>query len=73
MEESTTYQAILRRGELRGELRALRWAILCLRCHKFGGPRKDRAKDVEAITDRDRLWGVVLRIHDASTWEELLA
>lgn len=73
MEESSTYQYILRRGYARGELLALRWAILGQGQRKFGTPCKDQSKYLEALADRDRLWELIDRILDATSWNELLA
>ncbi len=52
---------------------ALRWAILGQGQRKFGAPRKEQAKFLEGTADRDRLWELIDRILDATSWEELLA
>jgi hypothetical protein len=73
LEESTTYQYIFQRGEERGELRALHWTILQVGQHRFGELCEDQAKYLEAITDRDRLWELIDRVFDATSWEEFFA
>jgi len=74
MEESTTYQLILRKGEARGEVRTLHQTLLRLGRHrKFGEPGADTVGAIEAITDPDRLSALTERILDVDTWDALLA
>jgi hypothetical protein len=68
MEESSTYQAILRKGEARCQARALRRALLGQGRHRnFGEPGK------ETVTDLDRLNALTERVLDVNTWDDLLA
>ena len=69
MEESTTYQLIMRRGETR----MLRETILELGRRKFSEPSAEQVQVLEQLTDRERLRELTYRILDATTWEELLA
>ena len=69
MEESTTYQFILRQGEDR----AMRGMILQQGELRFGAPREDQLKCLGTIFDRERLWDLVERLFHATSWQELLA
>lgn len=84
MEESTTYQYILQRGEKRGEergeergielgeTRTLRETVLRLGRRKFGEPNAQQVQFLDQLTDRTRLREFTDRILDAATWQELL-
>ena len=69
MEESTTYQLILRRGETRG----VRETILQLGRLKFGEPSAEQTESLERIANRDRLRELIARSIYANNWDELLA
>ena len=73
MEESTTYQAILRRGEERGETRGMRETILQQGRLRFGEPSAEQARSLNGITNRERLQQLAARIFDVTTWQDLLA
>ena len=81
MEESTTYQAILRRGEKRGEergeergeTRGIQETILQLGRLRFGEPSAEQARSLNGITNRERLQQLAARIFDVTTWQDLLA
>jgi predicted transposase YdaD len=77
MEESTTYQSILRRGEKRGEergaMQTLRETILRQGRRKFGEPSADQVQFLEEIANLERLQVLTDRVSDASSWQELLA
>lgn len=81
MEESVTYQAILRRGrsegrtEGRSEGRSEEAAALVLRLgtRKFGVPAADQLAALSAITTLDRLHDLADRVLTATSWDELLA
>ena len=65
MEESSTYQYIVSKGEKR---------LLLLQGRKrFGSPDLQTAAAIEAITDLERLEQLGERLLDVSSWEELLA
>ena len=69
MEESSTYQLIMERGELRNEKRTL----LRLGRKKFGEPDSATLSLVERLTDADRLHALTARLLDVTSWEELLS
>jgi predicted transposase YdaD len=79
MEESSTYQAILRKGELKGELNGeIRGklqgkleAILWFGRQKFGEPSSRVHKRLNRITDLQALNEVVLRISQLASWDEV--
>jgi hypothetical protein len=69
MEESTTYQYILRQGEER----AMRGMILRQGEFRFSAPSAEQVRCVEKIVDRDRLWKLTDRVLYATSWHDLLA
>jgi len=77
MEESTTYQSILRKGELRGEERgrvkeACR-LLLRTGVKRFGEADATVQRRVSALTDIDALERLCERVLEVSSWDELLA
>jgi predicted transposase YdaD len=72
MEESVTYQAILRKGEERGRVKEARRMLLVLGREKFGAPDDAAQATLDAIDDRQRLEELSKRLFGASTWRELL-
>jgi predicted transposase YdaD len=77
MEESVTYQALVRRGlqEGRAEGRAEEArAILRLQGnHKFGAPSAEQDAVLGALTDPSRLESLCRKLLDVNTWDDLLA
>jgi hypothetical protein len=70
MEESSTYQLILRRGQRD----AARRIVLRLGQVRFGlSADKVVTRTIESITDLDRLCSLAARVLTATSWEELLA
>jgi hypothetical protein len=69
MEESVTYQAILRKGRTQ-EAQAM---LLRVGSEKLGEPDEQSRAAVEAIQDTERLEGLAVRVLRSSSWEELLA
>ena len=69
MEESSGYQLILERGEVKGLIRAIREQGRL----KFGQPNAEQLSALQRIQDMDRLEEVNRRILSATTWDELLA
>jgi hypothetical protein len=67
-EVSTTYQAIIRKGQL-AQARKL---LLAAGSEKFGSPNAEAVAAVEAIADLPRLESMLRRVFHTSTWEELL-
>jgi hypothetical protein len=71
MEESTTVQWFLDRGEARGHKKVL----LQLGSKRFGPPRPSHEAAINALTEDDleKLKVLVDRLLDAASWDELLA
>jgi hypothetical protein len=69
MEESITYQEIVRIGQ-REEARRL---ILRAGKTRFGRRSRKAAQTVEAITDLDQLERLVDRVLEVNSWDEFLA
>ncbi len=88
LEDSTTYQLILNRGVKQGVQQGVAQGIqqgvaqgasaeaqrllLLLGVNRFGAASTDTERAIQAITDRDRLERMVLRILQATTWDDLL-
>jgi hypothetical protein len=76
MEESVTYQAIIRKGAAMGEARGraaeARRVLLRLGEKRFGRPAASVKAAVEAITDVERLEALIDQLLDAQSWQELL-
>jgi hypothetical protein len=68
MEQSATYQAIVRRGRAEGERRLL----LLLGETKFGPPDPATRAALEATTDLAELEALGVRLLSAGSWQELL-
>jgi predicted transposase YdaD len=69
MEESATYQAIVRRGRAEGA----RHMLLMQGERKFGPPDAAARAVIEAISDLARLDELGSRLLDAGSWKEVLA
>jgi predicted transposase YdaD len=68
MEESTTYQAIVRRGRVEGERR-----LLLLQGESKFGPADDAVRSaLESISDLAQLEALGVRLVHVSSWQELL-
>ena len=76
LEESVTYQAILRKGEARGEARGrateARRMLLAQGRARFGKPSARVVAALEDLSDLDQLEELGVRLLQASSWEELL-
>lgn len=76
MEESVTYQAILRRGLQdglqQGAVTEARTLLLRQGRKKFGPPTPETEAALSAITDRTRLELLSDKLLDVTTWDELL-
>ncbi|MGL4553659.1 MAG: hypothetical protein ACRC33_21055 [Gemmataceae bacterium] len=73
MENSSTYQLILRRGEARGLVRGAREVVVVLGRKRFGEPGADTVSALERIEDAARLTALAERVYEVSSWQELLA
>lgn len=69
MEESTTYQLILERGEAKGA----RKTLLALAREKLGRPSKKDLAALDRIEDVDRLVRMSRALHHVKSWDDLLA
>jgi predicted transposase YdaD len=84
MEESVTYQAIVRKGlekgRAEGKVEGLaegraeeaRQMVLLLGEQRYGPPDARSRRALDAITDRERLRQLALRLQTAGSWAELL-
>ena len=72
MEESTTYQWILRRGEQRGVSKGKCDLLLRQGRLRFGEPDAATLSALEATTDQARLDELGERLLAATSWQELL-
>jgi hypothetical protein len=68
LEDSTTYQLILNKGEVRGE----QSTVLLVGGQRFGAATPAIESTVRAITDRDRLERILARLLAATDWNDLL-
>jgi len=73
MEESATYQAIVRRGRTEGRAEEARRVLLLQGEAKFGPPDAARRGVIENLSDLARLEDLAIRLIHASSWDELLA
>ncbi len=73
LEDSTTYQLILRRGEARGEARGVQGTVLSLGGTRFGPAPQTVETAIRDITDLGRLERLVARLLSATDWNDLLA
>jgi hypothetical protein len=77
IEESSTYQAIFRKGELKGKAEGkaveARAILLRLGTKKFGDPEQRVLDQVATEKDLKRLRDFLDRILDVTTWDDLLA
>lgn len=76
MEESVTYQAILRRGLSdglqQGSLSEARKFLLRIGEQKLGSPSPSARSRLSGIGDTERLETLGLRLSSVSSWDELL-
>jgi predicted transposase YdaD len=73
MEESTTYQAIIRKGLAAGELKEARKMLLRLgETHLQTAPPAALQRRVGRIEDLDQLEGLILRVTQVRSWDDLL-
>jgi hypothetical protein len=68
MEESVTYQGIIRRGKVEGE----RQALLRLGRKHFGDPPAEVVAALDAIQEIQKLEELLLRVEEVASWPELL-
>lgn len=73
LEDSTTYQLILTRGELRGQVREAQSTILRLGVKRFGPASEAVQATVRGLANHEHLQRIADRLFDAASWEDLLA
>jgi hypothetical protein len=69
VQESTTYQAILEEGAVRG----VQNALLKLGAIRFGTPSRDVKAAIKEIEDLKKLNRMLVKVLSASSWQQLLA
>jgi hypothetical protein len=72
MEESVTYQAILREGEARGKAAEARRMLLLQGGARFGEPSAKVVAALDALSDVNQLEELAIRLLQVSSWDELL-
>jgi hypothetical protein len=73
LEESSTYQHVLSKGRVEGELRSSRASVLLLGTQRLGTPPAEVVAKIEAMSDLAVLQTLLLRTLDVTSWAELLA
>ena len=72
MEESATYQAIISKGEEKGELREAKKTLLRLGRTKLGAPDPSTAAVLESLSELTFIERLTDRLLDVDSWHELL-
>jgi predicted transposase YdaD len=72
MEESSTYQAILEKGEARGAIREAKKVLRLQGDAAFGPPDTRTAATIERLADLERLEELLKRVRTAENWRDLL-
>jgi hypothetical protein len=77
LEESTTYQGVLQKGERKGKakgrIEGARRILLQLGAERFGKPSREVLRSLRAIKDADQLDRLAVRLLHVKSWDELLA
>src|SRR5205814_278784 len=73
MEESATYQAIVRKGREQGRAEGERRILLLQGEAKFGPPDAAVRMAIEGLGDLAQLEALAIRLVDSGSWHELLA
>ncbi len=77
LEDSTTYQWILKKGQAEGraegEIKEARNLVRKAGTHKFGAPPPATVAALDSVADRERLERMLLAAFDAAGWDGLLA
>ncbi|MGL6073877.1 MAG: hypothetical protein ACRC8S_06930 [Fimbriiglobus sp.] len=81
LEDSTTYQLILARGEARGEARGqargvvlqTQAMVLQIGAKRFGAAPSTVEATIRSLADQSRLQRIADRLLDATSWDDLLA
>jgi predicted transposase YdaD len=73
MEDSVTYQAIIRKGEQKGTIKGMRDVLLLVGQEQFGKPRARVKAAIEALEDPAELQRLSVRLLHVKSWAELLS
>jgi len=73
MKESSTYQAIVQEGLVKGELKEARKLLVRLGSKPLGRPSTRTQAALEKIPDLGRLEALIERIGTVDSWQALLA
>jgi hypothetical protein len=73
MEESVTYQILVRKGRAEGRAEEARRIVRLIGQQRFGPPPEATEAALDAITDPDRLERIAERLLQAVNWDDLLA
>ena len=77
MEESVTYQKIIRKGEAKGKAEGkaeeARRILLLQGRHRFGEPSAEVVATLGALTDVEKLEHLTVRMLEATNWQDLLS
>jgi Domain of unknown function (DUF4351) len=77
IEESSVYQGILKKGSaegiVEGRIEGVREIVLRQGRKKFGPPGQKIEAEINALSNLERLYELVDRILDVSSWDDLLA
>lgn len=74
LEESTTYQWILRKGVDKGVVEEARRIVVSLGTKRFGAPPTPaQVAALDAVADRERLERAIERVYATAGWDELFA
>ena len=71
MQESSTYQAILEEGEIKGELKTRQSTLLDILRDRFGEVPAEVELRIRAVTEASRLQHAILRSIRISTIDDL--
>ena len=72
MKESSTHQAIVEEGVVRGRVEAMRSTLLRQGRLRFGPPTEFAQSAIQAIDNLEKLEQLTERLLTASSWQELL-
>jgi hypothetical protein len=67
------FDKYIERGVKAGLIREAKWVILLLGTKRLGPPPREIDALLSIIDNRDRLEGMIERILDVTSWEELIA
>lgn len=73
MQDSVTYQAILREGEARGRVDGARRILLRAGANQLGPVDRRTTARLEQITDIEQLETLIDRLREVTSWDDLLA